>query len=70
MQHKQNEFLWVEKYRPQTIQDCILPVSLKKSFEDMVAKGEPQNLLLAGSAGTGKTTVARALCNDIGVDHY
>lgn len=69
MQHKQNEFLWVEKYRPQTIQDCILPVSLKKSFEDMVAKGEPQNLLLAGSAGTGKTTVARALCNDIGVDH-
>jgi len=69
MLHKTNEFLWVEKYRPQTIKDCILPVSLKKSFEDMVAKGEPQNLLLAGSAGTGKTTVARALCNDIGVDN-
>lgn len=66
---KENEFLWVEKYRPQTIKDCILPVSLKKTFEDMVAKGEPQNLLLSGGPGTGKTTVARALCNDIGVDY-
>ena len=65
---KTNEFLWVEKYRPQTIDDCILPVSLKKTFKDMVVKGEPQNLLLSGTAGTGKTTVALALCNDIGVD--
>jgi replication factor C small subunit len=66
---KENEFLWVEKYRPQTIKDCILPVSLKNTFEDMVTKGEPQNLLLSGTAGTGKTTVAKALCKDIGVDH-
>lgn len=65
---KTNEFLWVEKYRPQTIDDCILPMSLKKTFKDMVVKGEPQNLLLSGTAGTGKTTVALALCNDIGVD--
>ena len=65
---KTNEFLWVEKYRPQTIEDCILPVSLKTTFKDMVVKGEPQNLLLSGTAGTGKTTVALALCSDIGVD--
>jgi len=69
MENNKSEFLWVEKYRPQTIDDCILPVSLKKTFKDMVAKGEPQNLLLSGTAGTGKTTVAKALCNDIGVDY-
>lgn len=63
------EFLWVEKYRPQTINECILPSSLKKSFKDMVAKGEPQNLLLSGTAGTGKTTVAKALCNELGSDY-
>lgn len=62
-------FLWVEKYRPQTINDCILPPSLKTTFKDMVAKGEPQNLLLSGSAGTGKTTVARALCKEFNVDY-
>lgn len=69
MQHNNSEFLWVEKYRPKTIDDCVLPMSLKKTFKDMVAKGEPQNLLLSGTAGTGKTTVAKALCNDIGVDY-
>ena len=68
MQHKENEFLWVEKYRPQTIEDCILPTELKKTFRDMVKRGEPQNLLLSGTAGIGKTTVAQALCRDIGVD--
>jgi len=68
MQHKENEFLWVEKYRPQTIEDCILPTELKKTFMDMVKRGEPQNLLLSGTAGIGKTTVAQALCRDIGVD--
>ena len=68
MKNNKLEFLWVERYRPQTIDDCILPMSLKKTFKDMVTKGEPQNLLLSGTAGTGKTTVALALCNDIGVD--
>jgi DNA polymerase III delta prime subunit len=62
------EFLFVEKYRPQTIQECILPKSLKQTFKDMVAKKEPQNLLLSGSAGTGKTTVAKALCNELNCD--
>jgi len=61
-------FLFVEKYRPKTIDECILPVSLKQTFKDMVAKGEPQNLLLFGTAGTGKTTVAKALCNEMGCD--
>lgn len=63
-----NEFIWVEKYRPKTIDDCILPVALKKLFKDMAAKGEVQNMILAGSAGSGKTTVARALCAEIGAD--
>jgi DNA polymerase III delta prime subunit len=65
---KSENFLWVEKYRPQTIQDCILPMSLKTTFSDMVARGEPQNLLLSGTAGVGKTTVAKALCNEMGCD--
>lgn len=65
---KPENFLWVEKYRPQTIEDCVLPVSLKSTFSDMVAKGEPQNLLFSGTAGVGKTTVAKALCNEMGCD--
>jgi DNA polymerase III delta prime subunit len=65
---KVENFLWVEKYRPQTIEECVLPVSLKSTFSDMVAKGEPQNLLFSGSAGVGKTTVAKALCNEMGCD--
>lgn len=69
MKTNPNNFLWVEKYRPQTIDECILPMSLKQTFKDMVARGEPQNLLLSGSAGTGKTTVAKALCNEFNADH-
>ena len=65
-----NEFLWVEKYRPQAIEDCILPESIKKTFQTFVDKGEIPNLLLCGSAGVGKTTVAKALCKQLGVDYY
>ena len=65
-----NEFLWVEKYRPQTIEECILPENIKKTFQDFLDKGEVPNLLLAGPAGCGKTTVAKALCNELGVDVY
>ena len=65
-----DEFLWVEKYRPKTIEECILPTSIKKTFQDFLDKGEVPNLLLAGPAGCGKTTVAKALCNELGVDYY
>ena len=65
-----DEFLWVEKYRPKTIEDCILPEQTKKTFLDFLDKGEVPNLLLAGPAGCGKTTVAKALCNQLGVDVY
>jgi len=65
-----DEFLWVEKYRPKTIEDCILPASIKKTFLDFLDKGEVPNLLLAGPAGCGKTTVAKALCSQLGVDVY
>ena len=65
-----NDFLWVEKYRPRTIDECILPDATKKTFLDFLEKGEVPNLLLAGPAGCGKTTVAKALCNELGVDVY
>ena len=63
------EFLWVEKYRPQTISECILPDGLKKTFQEYVDAGEISNMLLCGTAGTGKTSVARALCNELGCDY-
>jgi DNA polymerase III delta prime subunit len=66
---KTDEFLWVEKYRPQTIDDCVLPAELKKTFNEIVRGGQLPNLLLAGSAGLGKTTVARALCNVLNLDY-
>ena len=65
-----DEFLWVEKYRPKTIDKCILPDHIKKTFKDFLSKGEIPNLLLAGPPGIGKTTVAKALCNELGVDFY
>ena len=65
-----DEFLWVEKYRPKTIDECILPPSIKKTFQDFLDKGEIPNMLLAGPAGCGKTTVAKALCNQLGADYY
>jgi DNA polymerase III delta prime subunit len=65
-----DKFLWVEKYRPQKIEDCILPSSSKKIFSNFIKEGEVPNLLLAGPPGIGKTTVAKALCNELGVDSY
>jgi len=65
-----DDFIWVEKYRPKTIEECILPDGIKKTFSDFLNKGEIPNLLLAGPPGVGKTTVAKALCNELGVDYY
>ena len=63
------EFLFVEKYRPKTIEDCILPEGLKETFQKIVDKGELPNMMFTGSAGVGKTTVARALCNELDLDY-
>jgi DNA polymerase III delta prime subunit len=65
-----SDFIWVEKYRPKTIEDCILPESIKRTFQDFLNRGEIPNMLLAGPPGVGKTTVAKALCNEMGVDVY
>lgn len=61
--------LWVEKYRPHTIQDCILPDNIKSTFQEYVNRKEIPNLLLAGSAGVGKTTIAKALCEEVGCNY-
>ena len=65
----EDEFLWVEKYRPHTVADCILPDRLKKVFQEYVDNGSVPNLMLTGSAGVGKTTVAMAMCEQIGLNH-
>jgi len=63
-----SNLLWVEKFRPSSIDDCVLPVEIKKVFQNIVDTGEVPNLLLTGTSGIGKTTVAKALCNQIGCD--
>lgn len=68
MEIRDEQFLWVEKYRPRTLADCILPDDLKQVFQNQINKGQIQNMLLCGTAGTGKTTVAKALCEELGVD--
>lgn len=67
---ERTDFLFTEKYRPQKIDDCILPDHIKATFREFVEKGEIPNLLLAGPPGIGKTTIAKALCNEIGADYY
>lgn len=64
-----DHFLWVEKYRPKTIDECILPKDQKEYFKNLVKNGDIQNMLLCGTAGTGKTTVARALCEELNSDY-
>ena len=62
------DFLWVEEYRPKTIDDCILPASLKTLFQSFIDKGEISNMLFSGTPGVGKTTVAKALCEQMNCD--
>ena len=64
-----NEYLWVEKYRPRKVSDCILSDSLRETFQKMVDGEEIQNLLLSGGAGCGKTTIAKAICEELGCDY-
>ena len=66
---KTDEYLWCEKYRPRTIDECVLPSELKKTFNELVQGGQLPNLLLTGTAGLGKTTVAKALCNMLDLDY-
>ena len=65
-----SDFIWVEKYRPKTIDECILPEGIKKTFKEFLNTGEIPNLLLSGPPGIGKTTVAKALCSELGADFY
>jgi DNA polymerase III delta prime subunit len=69
IESRDDQFLWVEKYRPQNIDDCVLPESLKKTFKEYIAQGELPTFLFTGTAGVGKTTVAKALCNEIGAEY-
>jgi DNA polymerase III delta prime subunit len=69
MEANHDQFLWVEKYRPHSIDDCILPDEMKTTFKQFVAKGEIPNMLLCGGAGMGKTTIAKALCEELKCDY-
>ena len=64
-----SDFLWVEKYRPRTVSDCVLPESTKQVFQQIVDKGEIPNMMFTGTAGLGKTTIAKAICNQLGCDY-
>lgn len=64
-----NDFLWVEKYRPKTIEECTLPQQLKATFQRIIDTGDVPNMLFSGTAGLGKTTVAKAICNQLGLDY-
>jgi len=65
---QKDQYLWVEKYRPQTIDECILPDSMKNTFKQYLTQGELPTFLFSGTAGVGKTTVAKALCQEVGAD--
>lgn len=69
MEIRDEQFLWVERYRPRNLKDCILPERQKEFFKEFLEKGEIQNMLLCGTAGVGKTTVARALCEELDTDY-
>jgi DNA polymerase III delta prime subunit len=69
MKHNENQFLFVEKYRPRTIEDTILPAATKAMVRGYIEQGRIPNLLFHGSAGTGKTTLARAMCEEVGADY-
>lgn len=69
MLHNNEEFLWVEKYRPNNLNDIILPEYIRTTFRDFLKKGEIPNMLLAGGAGMGKTTIAKALCQELDTDY-
>jgi DNA polymerase III delta prime subunit len=69
MEFRDDQFLWVEKYRPKKISDCILSSELKTVFKQFIGDGQLQNMLFCGAAGVGKTTVARALCEELGLDY-
>jgi DNA polymerase III delta prime subunit len=66
---REDQYLWVEKYRPQKIDDCVLPQALKDTFKQYITQGELPSFLFSGTAGVGKTTVAKALCNEIGAEY-
>lgn len=69
MKNLYDEFLWVERYRPRTIEQCILPKELEETFKSLVNNKEIPNMMFSGTAGTGKTTVARSLCQQLGLDY-
>lgn len=69
MTSNSNEFLWVQKYRPQTIDECILPTPLKKTLKGIVDTKQVQNMIFTGTAGLGKTTAALAICSTLNLDY-